>query len=289
MVRVSSDRERVARFRAFWGREEADRPMIGATISTMPSARAVRGHGMLSPEDLDIDENARELEEEWEQWRGVTGDAVWSANPLWAFPWHSAIAGCPVERNGDILWAHQGLTDWSQLENVRFDRSNPWFQRLVQLIKAIKEKSGGRYPVALGHLMTGPVDLLMQLRGQQSLAMDLYDHPDELATLGARCVDLCTEVSEALFALDQPYLGGYVGTLRYFWAPGKMVETAEDLAFMTSLSVHRRFVVPIHRAIGRRFPCTILHLHSAQLHTVPNLLDIDEIAAIQISPDYGED
>ena len=289
MVKVLSDSEKVSRHRAFWQRGETDRPMIGTTIATMPSVRAVRGHGALSPDDLDIDENVKELEEEWEQWRELSGDALWCANPLWAFPWHSAIAGCPVDRNGDTLWAQPGLEDWSRLENVRFDRSNPWFQRLVQLIKAITEKSGGRYPVGLGHLMTGPVDLLMQLRGQEQLALDIYDHPDELAMLGQRCVDLCSEISEELFALVPTHLGGRVGTLRFLWAPGKMVETAEDLAFMMSLPVHRRFVVPLHRALGGRFPNTLLHLHSAQLHTVPNLLDIDEVAAIQISPDYGED
>lgn len=289
MPELISDRKKVARFRAFWRREETDRPLIGATIATIPSVRAVRGHGILSPEDLDIEENVRELEEEWEQWRDVSGDAMWCANPLWAFPWHLAIAGCPVERNGDSLWSLPALTDWSQLESVRFERSNPWFQLLVQLIRAIREKSGGRYPVGLGHMMTGPVDMMMELRGQERLALDIYDHPGELAALGEHCVELCSEVSDALFAIEPPYLGGYVGTLRWFWAPGKMVETAEDLSFMTSPATHMRYVVPLHRAIGERFPFTILHLHSAQLHTVSTLLEIDEIAAIEITPDYGED
>ena len=289
MPDVISDRDKVDRFRAFWLRGETDRPMIGTTIATIPSVRAVRSHGVLSPGDLDVEENVREMEEEWEQWRGVCGDAMWCANPLWAFPWHLAIAGCSVERNGDNLWSLPVLTEWSQLESVSFDRSNRWFQLLVRLIRAIREKSGGRYPVGLGHLMTGPVDMMMELRGQERLALDIYDHPVELAALGERCVGLCSEVSDALFAMEAPYLDGRVGTLRWFWAPGKMVETAEDLSFMTSLATHKRFVVPLHRAMGGRFPYTILHLHSAQLHTVPNLLEIDEIAAIEITPDYGED
>ena len=289
MLDVISDGEKVDRFRAFWRREETARPLIGATIATIPSVRAVRSHGILSPEDLDLEENVREMDEEWEQWRGVCGDAMWCANPLWAFPWHLAIAGCPIERNGDTLWALPTLTDWSQLESVRFERSNRWFQLLVQLIRAIREKSGGRYPVGLGHMMTGPVDMMMELRGQEQLALDIYDHPAELLSLGKRCVGLCSEVSDALFAIEPPYMGGYVGTLRWFWAPGKIVETAEDLSFMTSPPMHKRFVVPLHRAIGQRFPYTILHLHSAQLHTVPTLLEIEEVAAIEITPDYGED
>jgi len=41
--------------------------------------------------------------------------------------------------------------------------------------------------------------------------------------------------------------------------------------------------------LGRHFPYTMVHLHSAQLHTVSNLLDVEEIAAIEITPDFGED
>ncbi len=159
----------------------------------------------------------------------------------------------------------------------------------MRLVRAIDEKSACRYPVGLGHLMTGPVDMMMELRGQEKLALDMYDHPAEVADLGERCVELCTEVTNALFEMQRPYLGGYAGTLRWFWAPGKMVETAEDLSFMTSPAMHRRFVVPLHRAMSQRFPYTIVHLHSAQLHTVPALLEIEEVAAIEITPDYGQD
>ncbi len=67
------------------------------------------------------------------------------------------------------------------------------------------------------------------------------------------------------------------------------METAEDISFMTSPALHRRFVAPLHVALGRRFPYTIVHLHSAQLHTVPTLIELEGIAAIQVTPDFGED
>ena len=47
--------------------------------------------------------------------------------------------------------------------------------------------------------------------------------------------------------------------------------------------------MPLHVGIGRHFPYQIVHLHSAQLHTVPNLLAVAEIAAIEVTPDFGED
>jgi len=85
--KVVSDQEKTARFRTFWTRSQTDRPLIGATIATFPSLRAVRcAAGLVEPDDLDIQENLKELDEEWEAWREVMGDAMFVANPLWAFP-----------------------------------------------------------------------------------------------------------------------------------------------------------------------------------------------------------
>jgi hypothetical protein len=289
MPKMTPDQDKVARFQRFWQRAETDRPLIGATISTFPSVRAVRGDGILSPEDLDLAENLRELDEEWEQWREVMGDAIWSANPLWAFPWQLAIAGCPIERRDENLWGLAVLKDYQDLDRLRFDPSNPWFRRLMEFTQAIIDHSRGRYPVGVGELMLGPVDMMMQVRGQGPLALDFYDQPDMVKALGRRCLDVCTAAAEAQYAAVPRYCGGYAGTIRYFWAPDKLVEAAEDISFMTSLPVHREFIVPIHQGVGRRFPYTIVHLHSAQLHTVENLLGVEEIAAIEITPDFGED
>jgi hypothetical protein len=288
--KVVSDQEKTARFRAFWTRAQTDRPLIGATVATFPSLRAVRREaGLVEPDDLDIQENLRELDEEWEAWREVMGDAMFVANPLWAFPWHSAMAGCPILRDADNLWSLPALDDWEQLEALRFDPNNGWFQRQLALVQALVRHAAGRYPVSAGQLMLGPVDLMMQVRGHERLALDLYDAPEKVRALGQRCVDLCTAAIQAISGAVPTYLGGRAGTGRYFWAPGEFVETAEDITFMMSPALHRQFAIPLHQALGRRFPYTMVHLHSAQLHTVSNLLEVEEIAALEITPDFGED
>jgi hypothetical protein len=288
--KIVSDQEKIARFRAFWTRSQTDRPLIGATIATFPSVRAVRREaGLVEPDDLDIQENLKELDEEWAAWREVMGDAMFVANPLWAFPWHLAMAGCPIKRDADNLWALPALDDWKQLEGLRFDPNNRWFARHLEFTHALVKHAADRYPVGAGQLMLGPVDMMMQVRGQERLALDLYDSPEMVLALGQRCVDLCAGAIHALYAAVPTHLGGRAGTVRYFWAPGEFVETAEDISFMMSPALHRRFVAPLHRALSQRFPYTLVHLHSAQLHTVPALLAVEGIAAIQITPDFGED
>ncbi len=290
MPRVIADQEKIARFRAFWKRSETDRPLIGATIATFPSVRAVRREaGLVAPDDLDIQENLKELDEEWQAWREVMGDAMFVANPLWAFPWHLAMAGCPIKRDAENLWGLPALDDWGKLDRLRFDPNNPWFRRQLEFTHALVRHAAGRYPVGAGQLMLGPVDMMMQVRGQERLALDLYDSPEMVQALGQRCVDLCATAVHATYAAVPTHLGGRAGTIRYFWAPAEFVETAEDISFMMSPALHRRFVVPIHRELSQRLPYTLVHLHSAQLHTVPALLDVEGITAIQITPDFGED
>ncbi|MHB1134393.1 MAG: hypothetical protein ACYC4L_18640 [Chloroflexota bacterium] len=280
---------KIARHRAFWAREETDRPLIGTTISTFPSVRAVRGQGIVQPEDIDFAEHLREHDEEWEQWREASGDAVWCAMPIWAFPWHLALAGSPIRHDEDNLWGLPALADWSQLPSIRFDAANPWFRKYRELTAALVEHARGRYPVGLGPLILNPIDAMMQLRGQERLALDFYDAPDEVMKLGERLVAQQAEATKALYEGLPTYAGGYVGSSRYLWAPDVFVEGGEDATFMTSPALYRRFFAPVHQSMGRRFPYYMVHLHSAQLHTAPDLLALDEVAAIEITPDFGED
>ncbi len=289
MPRVVPEAEKLERHRAFWARAEADRPLLGTTIATFPSVSAVTADGLLSPDDLDVDTNVRELEAEWEAWRDVSGDAMWVANPLWAFPWHLAIAGCPIQRDEENLWGLPFIESWDDVDRIRFDVANPWFRKLAEFVRALVESSRERYPVGAGQLMLGPVDMMMQARGQERLAVDLYDSPERVRLLAAPCTRLVIDAPRAQQAITPLHEGGYAGTIRYMWAPGPLVESAEDISFMMSPALHRKYVAPMHRALGREFSHTIIHLHSAQLHTVPSLLEVDEIAAVEVTPDFGED
>lgn len=285
-----SEREKIDRHRAFWERTKTDRPMIGATISTFPSLRSVRkAAGELSPVDLDLDAVVAELEEDWQQWSEVSGDAFWSAFPLWAFPWHSAMSGCAVSRSVDNFWVNPAARASEGSDSIRYNPSDRWLTRLIEMTEALKLRSGGRFPVGVGPLMVGPADIMMEWRGREPLALEMYDDPEKVLSLGRACASLCIEATERLLSVAGSCAGGYCGTSRYLWAPGKMVETSEDITFMLSPETHRRFVVPLHEQIGREFPYTVIHLHSKQLHTVPNLLELPEIGAIEITPDFGED
>ncbi|MDP3064642.1 MAG: hypothetical protein Q8O40_15775 [Chloroflexota bacterium] len=288
MPKVIPESEKLQRYRAFWERASTDRPLIGTTINPMPSIRSIAKEGLLAPKDLLLEESLKEMEEEWQQWGEASGDAVWSASPIWAFHWLTALAGCRNARRGDIVWIGEGLHDWAQLPGVRFDRENPWFQRLAEFMQALARQSAGRYAVASPQLGQ-PADLLMHIRGPEKLAADLYDCPDKVAALVERCVDLSASAVAAAYELVPKRLGGYAGTIRYFWAPGQIVEMSEDVTIIMSPASHRKWVAPIHKALGSRYPYNILHLHSCSLHTVDNVLEIEEVTAVEITPDFGAD
>ena len=289
MPEMVSDEEKTARFRAFWTRAETDRPLIAATLATFPSMRAVRRRsGLIEPDDLDIQENLRELDEEWEAWRGVMGDAMFVATPLWAFPWHSAMAGCPIQRDADNLWSLSGLDDWGQLEGLRFDPGNRWFRRQLELTEALVRHAAGRYPVSAGQLMLGPVDMMMQLRGQERLALDFYDSPDMVLALRTALRRSLRRCRPGHLRGRAAILGRPGGDDPLFLGAGGVRGDGGGHQLHDVTRAHRRFVAPLHRA-GPALSIPMVHLHSAQLHTVPNLLEVAEVAAIQVTPDFGED
>ena len=46
--------------------------------------------------------------------------------------------------------------------------------------------------------------------------------------------------------------------------------------------------MPSHRQVLRQVEYAYIHLHSTQLHTLDQLLELDDLPAIEFTPDYGE-
>ena len=83
------------------------------------------------------------------------------------------------------------------------------------------------------------------------------------------------------------WYGGYPSAQRYLWAPGRIIEFSEDPAFMLSPRFHDEMVMPSHREVVQQVEYPYIHLHSTQLHTLDRLLEMEELPAIELTPDHG--
>jgi hypothetical protein len=133
-----------------------------------------------------------------------------------------------------------------------------------------------------------PLSALADLRGNTEFAFDLYDRPSDVLRGMERFTENWSTLILAQYERLPAWHGGYNGAQRYIWAPGRTAEFNEDPAFMFSPRFHRDFVLPSHHQVVGQIEYAYIHLHSTQLHTLDQLLDMEELRAIELTPDYGE-
>ena len=289
-MRAEDLEDKIKRNRAFWERAEVPRPLLGITgtyfpVEALAAVAPTAAH--LSPDDIDIEASLAACDREYESRREVMADLVWAAGALCGFPWVAAILGCKVYRAEDTFWREPVLADWAQLPSLRPSPDNPWLRKLRQVTAALVSHAQGRYPVGPS-LALGPVSVAASLRGPHQLALDLYDYPAQVRELLATCTEACVAAGLAQIELLPRFHGGAVNPIRHVWAPHWPTETQEDEAFMFSPEMHRRFLLQSQVQLGRALPGAYIHLHGTQLHTLDAIVEVAELAAIEITPDVGQ-
>ena len=275
--------------RAFWKRANHERPVIGFTgtyFSTDTVRLIGREQGRVSPEDIHIERILDYADAQYEAWRDYTGDLFWTATQLYQFRWLAAAVGAPVFAGGDSVWAEPFIKDYSQLDQIAFSEGNEWVVKLWQLTDALVERASGRYPVAANEFMS-PLSALADLRGNTEFAFDLYDRPKEVKQGLIKFTEVWFAFVRNQYRRIPDWHGGYPSAQRYLWAPGRTIEFSEDPAFMLSPRFHEEIVMPSHREITRQVEYPYIHLHSTQLHTLDRLLEMEELPAIELTPDHG--
>jgi len=285
-------RSRLERQARTWRRENHDRPTLGFTGGYFASdalRMLDRSEGQPAPGDVNIARVLEDSDASAAAWAGCMGDLFWTAGPMLGFPWLPAIIGAPVSVRGGAVWAEACIKDYQQVDGFIValdDPNNEWMLKLWDLLDALVAHAAGRYPVATDQFMA-PLTTLAEIRGSTQLAFDVYDHPDGLS----RALDVLTQAYCQLVVTSYeripPWHRGYVSLQRQIWAPDRVIEFNEDPSFIFSPKQYARFVLSSHRQVVRVLPYAYIHVHSTQIHTLDYLLDIDDLPAIEYTPDYG--
>ncbi len=281
-------RRLMARHEAWW----AGRALLVARVPSSPLADLwlPLADGTLAAEDVDLQPEMLDLDR-------LAGeplppgplerdeDRIRTQSAFVRVPWVEAIMGCPIRASiqGGAMRAHAFVSDWRAWGTGAAHRRDDWLRTLVDLTERLAAASGGRYAVT-HTLMRGPVDLAEAALGPRLMALSLYDHPTELRAFLEYATGVFLEVLEAQLARIPPVDGGYVNPFGV-WAPGRFVRTQCDASAILSPAQYRDWFLPYDQEICRAVDCSIIHLHSGSLHTVPALLAVERPQAIQVSLD----
>ena len=279
-----------ARCEAFWNVDITDRPLLAAWVGSYqapelyPRGLAGLAEGELHPDDLIFDQFVPDYEALFAAHRGVGADVPWSAFPLMVVPWVEAIAGCPIHHHDGHVWAEPAKESLEQLASGGLTVRDAWIEKLLEFATRLVHLSGGRFPVALS-LMRGPADLLAAVRGAERSIFDLVDHPDEVHRVLAQLTDLWIKVARAQLEELPAFDGGYGFSIQNLWSPRPGGWFQDDAVAFWSPALYRTHLKEFESCLAQCMPVTGIHLHSAALFTVDDLVEMPGLEVIEVNLD----
>lgn len=196
----------------------------------------------------------------------------------------AAVLGASLEGGPDTIWIHPRPGD---SEVIALDEANPWWRTHLDLVRACRRLSQGRYFVGCPDLIEG-LDTLAGLWGTQTTLLLMMDRPKDLEQALQAVNNVWFEVFERLY--QEINLDGEMAFCYFsLWAPGRMAKLQSDLSIMISPRHFRRFVQPFIREQCVTLDFSMYHLDGVgAIRHLDALLEIEELNAIQWTPGAGQ-
>lgn len=279
----------IERHRAFWTRQPVDRPLLRTRPYRWlePSASLPLRGGRRTPVEWPAEPGDLDLDALVAEWRPsddlLDGDFLQQVEPF-GLCWLEGRAGASVRIAAGTVWAEPPRPGVFRVEDVRarFGENTPWLEALRTYYSKLAAAASGRAIVA-STLLRGPLDIAAALVGSTELALLLHDEPGRVGELLDVAAAGFVQTAGFVRELVPPVAGGWAAF--GIWAPGSVVRLQCDYSAMLSLGDYRRWDVPRQRRIAGEFDYSILHLHSGCLHVLDGLLDMPELAAVEICLD----
>ena len=288
--------------RDFWDINKVAPPLIEVAyappdVYNTPPIRGIRFPGdgqLIHPDMLDP-------QQYWAHFDSsalpVQGNLVQVAAPL-GIPWMAAMVGCPLycKRSDEDLWFMGDI--WAEpivrssqeiLDKLSFPPENAWYRALLDFHRFMVAKVEGRYELTTT-LLRGPSDMLGQLLGDERMAMELIDHPEETRQALRLLTDIWIQVNKDVISLIPKLAGGTVNSWG-IWAPGVTARTQEDHAMILSPRMYKQSIGPCNEQMGAAFDYLLMHRHSGPMITtlgrLEALLEVESVRGVQVTRDIN--
>lgn len=290
-VPFGNDPAKIARYRAFWSRDDVRRPLVGFSlvgwfpVEEFAACRAWGSARYLTPDMVDpeafLEDHIRMLREG----ESIDDDLIRGACPgQAAIPWLPGIVGSKLRILPQNVMGEERQLPWDEALQLRLGPENPWFRKYIDFARALVRRSNGTFPVSHAAEI-GPTDLHALLRGHTNSILDLTDEPEKSLELLWRAGELFRKVTEEVWKRIPLYGGGYFDAQYSLWAPGPIIRMQEDATAVYSPGLYRKFVQPVDRMLAAHFASSFMHLHSTSMFLLDPILEIEEIQCFEINND----
>lgn len=270
------------RYQAFWNMDIYDRPPIRIRYPIAGQNDEAWSEAMQTPETY-FAYHETVLRDRID----LADDALPTATIDMAPGLWGGILGCKVMFGHGTSWSTHCLKDWSQMERflaVPLEDSNPWVNRVLDMIDYFIEKSAGKCMVGLP-LPMGPGDMATALRGPTEICSDFFEASEQLDTLLAACTQTWIDFFQLMFDRIPACQGGYCDDYD-IWTPGRSSYFANDIATLISPATYRQHFFKYDCQVAASSETPWMHIHSEEARLIPEFIKIPKLRAIQVVSDY---
>jgi hypothetical protein len=271
-----------ARWDAWW-RFAADRPLLIASARLQPGIRWDKAFDLVDrpAEWLAV----RRAQVEHTYW---AGDAIPFVRADIGPVAMAAFLGAPLHlaQAEQTSWQDPIIESWDAPGFARLDPAGRELTRVLRLLAAIAADAAGRYAVCLPDL-TGAIDALANMRGPESLCIDLFENRDRVLAASLALVDSW----EAVFGLMHETVlerGACVVQWLGCWSPLPYTIPTCDFNALIGPRDFVEVCLPSLEDQARRAGRCVFHLDGPQAaRHAPALAAAPAITAIQYTPGAG--
>lgn len=291
MAEFGNTPEKTARYKAFWNRDDAKRPLVGFSLvgwfpfQEFKACAAWKDIDYLTPEMVEPEEFLADHVRICREGEMLDDDVIRGACPSQAaVPWIPGIVGADIRILPDNSMGEENPREWDEVLAVRLDRENPWYRKYMEFADALVRVADGRFPVSHAPEV-GPTDLHAILRGHTESILDLMVDPEQSSELLWNLGYIFRDVTDDIWKRLPRFYGGYFDAQYSLWAPGSIVRMQEDATAVYSPELYRKFVQPVDRMLAAHYENPFIHLHSTSMFLLDAFLEIEDIKCYEINQD----
>lgn len=177
------------------------------------------------------------------------------------------------------------LEDWSELKQLHFDRSHPWFARYLEQLRVFAEGAAGKFGISHFILIDG-LNFVFELVGATQTYLSLYEHPDDIRQAIDLAFDINVAVQTAFFDNTTGPDGGTCSNMVQ-WIPGRIVSESVDPFHMTSIETLEEWGRGPAERIFSQFDGGVVHIHGNGRHLLQTVAGLNGLKAIFLGDDRG--
>ncbi|MBD3214661.1 MAG: hypothetical protein GF311_18770 [Candidatus Lokiarchaeota archaeon] len=216
-------------------------------------------------------------------------------NVPWLFPNYgpgilaSVFGAEPIYKSETVWFNHPIPVDEivSFLENVKLDRNNQWYNRLLNITEYAASRAMGNYSIAVTDL-GGVLDILSSFLGPTNIILTMKRNPSIIDSCRSIILEKLLKIYDDLQTIIEKYQDGCNSWLP-IWCPKRWYPIQCDFSAMLSPKYFKRFVLPDIIEQAKSMDYAIYHLDGpGQLVHLDDLLKESSITGIQWVPGAGE-